>query len=82
METDTLGSKLNLIADYVGEREHDLYEYENKYTQGIGGDSIISKSQPSFECVNICSTQVDFTKFFNRHQLLLDIQVYQCQYPL
>ena len=52
-KTDTLGSKLNLIADYVGEREHDLYEYENKYTQGIGGDSIISKSQPSFECVNI-----------------------------
>lgn len=31
-KTDTLGSKLNLIADYVGEREHDLYEYENKYT--------------------------------------------------
>ena len=27
-KTDTLGSKLNLLADYVGEREHDLYEYE------------------------------------------------------
>lgn len=70
-KTDTLGSKLNLIADYVGESEHDLYEYENKYTKGIGGDSIITKSQPSFERINIYSAQVDFTKIFSRHQFTL-----------
>ena len=70
-KTDTLGSKLNLIADYVGEREYDLYEYENKYTLGIGGDSIISKSQPSFEHIDVYSAQVDFEKYFNHHQFTL-----------
>ncbi len=49
----------------------DLYEYENKYTKGIGGDSIITKSQPSFERINIYSVQVDFTKIFSRHQFTL-----------
>ena len=73
-KTDTLGSNLNFLADYVGEREHDLYEYENKYTLGIGGDSIISKSQPSFEHINIYSAQVDFTKFFNRHQFTIGVK--------
>ena len=67
-KTDTLGSKLTIIADYAGRREHDLYEYENKYTLGISLDSIISKSQPSFECVDIYSAQVDFAKYFNHHQ--------------
>ena len=73
-KTDTLGSKLNLLADSVGEREHDLYEYDNKYTLGIGGDSIISKAQPSFEHINIYIAQVDFTKFFNRHQFTLGVK--------
>jgi hypothetical protein len=70
-KTDTLGSKLNIIADYVGEREHDLYEYENKYTLGLNVDSIISKSQPSFERIDIYSAQVDFAKYFNHHQFTL-----------
>lgn len=70
-KTDTLGSKLNFIADYVGESEHDLYEYENKYTLRIGVDSIISKLQPSFERIDIYSAQIDFAKYFNHHQIAL-----------
>ena len=70
-KTDTLGSKLNIIADYARKREHDLYEYENKYTLGISSDSIISKSQPSFERIDVYSAQVDFEKYFNHHQFTL-----------
>lgn len=66
--TDTLGSKLNVIADYAGKRERDLYEYENQYTLGIGSDSIISKSQPSYECIDIYSAQIDFAKILKHHQ--------------
>lgn len=65
---DSLGSKLNVIADYAGKREHDLYEYENLYTLGIGSDSIISKSQPSLESMDIYSAQVGFTKSLKLHQ--------------
>lgn len=70
-KTDTLGSKLNIIADYARKREHDLYEYENKYTLVISSDSIISKSQPSFERIDVYSAQVDFEKYFNHHQFTL-----------
>lgn len=66
--TDTLGSKLNVIADYAGKSERDLYEYENKYTLGIGSDSVISKSQPSCERIDIYSAQVDFAKILKCHQ--------------
>lgn len=69
--TDTLGSKLNVIADYAGKRERDLYEYENKYTFETGSDSIISKSQPSYECIDIYSAQVDFAKILRHHQFTL-----------
>ena len=48
-----------------------MYEYENKYTLGISSDSIISKSQPSFERIDLYSAQVDFTKYFNHHQFTL-----------
>jgi hypothetical protein len=69
LEIDSLGSKLNVVADYVGEREHDLYGYENKYTLGESADSIISKSYPSFERIDIYSAKADFTKCFSRqHQ--------------
>lgn len=67
-KTDTLGSKLNIIADYVGKRERDLYEYENKYTLDRSSDSIISKSQPSLERINIYSAQADFAKSLKHHQ--------------
>lgn len=69
--TDTLGSKMNIVADYAGKRERDLYKYENKYVLYGGSDSIVSKSQPSVEGIDIYSTQVDFTKIINHHQFTL-----------
>lgn len=72
--SDPLGSKLNVIADYAGKREHDLYEYENLYTLGIGSDSIISKSQPSLENMDIYSTQADFTKSFKLHKFTIGVK--------
>ena len=65
---DTLGSKLSIIADYAGSRERDLCEFENRYISGISGDSIISKSQPTYERIDIYSGKVDFAKCFSRHQ--------------
>ncbi len=65
---DTLGSKLSVVADYAGSGEHDLFEFENRYISGISGDSIISKSQPTYERIDIYSGKVDFAKCFSRHQ--------------
>ena len=67
-EIDTLGSKLSVIADYAGFKERDLCEFENRYISGISGDSIISKSQPTYERIDIYSGKVDFAKCFSRHQ--------------
>jgi len=69
--TDTLGSKMNIVADYAGKRERDLYKYENKYVLYGGSDSIVSKSQPSVEGIDIYSAQVDFTNIINHHQFTL-----------
>lgn len=69
--TDTLGSKMNIVADYAGKRERDLYKYENKYVLYGGSDSIVSKSQPSVEGIDIYSAQVGFTKIINHHQFTL-----------
>lgn len=69
--TDTLGSKLSILADYAGKKERDLYEYENNYISGKRPDSLISKSQPSNEHINIYSTQVNFAKILKRHQFTL-----------
>lgn len=69
--TDTLASKMNIVADYAGKRERDLYKYENKYVLYGGSDSIVSKSQPSVEGIDIYSAQVDFTKIINHHQFTL-----------
>lgn len=69
--TDTLGSKMNIVADYAGKRERDLYEYENKYVLYGGSDSIVSKSIPSVEGIDIYSAQVDFTKIIKHHQFTL-----------
>lgn len=69
--TDTLGSKMNIVADYAGKRERDLYKYENKYVLYGGSDSIVSKSQPSVEGIDIYSAQVDFTKIINHHLFTL-----------
>lgn len=65
---DTLGSKLSVVADYAGFKERDLCEFENRYISSISGDSIISKSQPTYERIDIYSGQVDFAKCFSRHQ--------------
>ena len=65
---DTLGSKLSVIADYAGSGERDLCEFENRYISDISGDSIISKSQPTYERIDIYSGKVDFAKCFSRHQ--------------
>ena len=66
--TDTLGGRLQVIADYAGKRERDLQEYENRYTLGSPADSIISKSQPSYENIDIYSAQVDFSKSLKQHK--------------
>ena len=63
-----MGSKLSVIADYAGFKERDLCEFENRYISGISGDSIISKSQPTYERIDIYSGKVDFAKCFSRHQ--------------
>lgn len=70
-KTDTLGSRLNIVADYAGKRERDVYKYENNYNLSGGSDSIISKSQPSYEYIDIYSAQVDFAKILKRHQLTI-----------
>lgn len=70
-KTDTLGCRLNIVADYAGKRECDIYKYENNYSLGAGADSIVSKSQPSYERIDIYSAQVDFAKILKRHQFTL-----------